>query len=373
MGSGAAYPQSSRESGASDGARNSAQIEKYVVAIGDAFGERHARYAGALDDLAQARLREGRLREAEDAARRALAIRQSPPSPDRPELAQSLNTLGLIEAALGKTVDARAALEQALALREAALPADHPDIAVSLTNLAALYQSQGQTARAERLFRRALDMEERAPPQERAALSQTLNNLAFLYKETGRLDEAERLYERALALRLAARPDGDPSVATSLNNLGMLHLSRGRDEDAERMLTRALALREKFLPDDHPDLAATCANLAKALERRGKPGERAPAADPTTLAVRLDQLGGLYLKQNRLADAETALTRALRLSVTALGPGDPSVMARSMRLADLYLKQGKRPPGGGEDLAPLKMTVKLAPLALRARSAERAR
>lgn len=84
MASGAAYPQSSRESGASDGPRNSVQIEKYVEAIGAAFGERHARYASALDELAQSPLREGGLRDAEDAARRALAIRQSPPSPARP-------------------------------------------------------------------------------------------------------------------------------------------------------------------------------------------------------------------------------------------------------------------------------------------------
>jgi tetratricopeptide (TPR) repeat protein len=150
--------------------------------------------------------------------------------------------------------------------------------------------------------------------------------------------------EQALALRRRSAPPSDPGVIQCLDRLALLSLRQERGAEALWRLERSVALREGL-----------------------------PAADPATLAVRLDQLGGLYLKQNRLADAETALTRALRLSVTALGPGDPSVMARSMRLADLYLKHGKRPPGGGDDLTPLKRTVKLAPLALRARSAERAR
>src|SRR5262249_30285048 len=67
-----------------------------------------------------------------------------------PDLAVSLNNLGLVLWDLGRLDEARRRLDEALALRRRALPAQHPDVAVSLSNRGLLLHAQGQAAAAWR-------------------------------------------------------------------------------------------------------------------------------------------------------------------------------------------------------------------------------
>ena len=70
-----------------------------------------------------------------------------------PDLANSLNNLGLLLKAQGDYGEARGYLERALAMNEALYPKDrypqgHPDLATSLNNLGALLQAQGDYGEA---------------------------------------------------------------------------------------------------------------------------------------------------------------------------------------------------------------------------------
>ena len=65
----------------------------------------------------------------------ALAIRRKSLPPDHPDIATSLNNLGIVQYELREYAAAKQSHEQALAIFRKALPPDHPDIANSLNNL----------------------------------------------------------------------------------------------------------------------------------------------------------------------------------------------------------------------------------------------
>ena len=59
----------------------------------------------------------------------ALAIRRKSLPPDHPDIATSLNNLGMVQYELREYAAAKQSHEQALAIRRKSLPPDHPDIA----------------------------------------------------------------------------------------------------------------------------------------------------------------------------------------------------------------------------------------------------
>ena len=59
----------------------------------------------------------------------ALAICRKSLPPDHPDIATSLNNLGIVQYALREYAAAKQSHEQALAIRRKSLPPDHPDIA----------------------------------------------------------------------------------------------------------------------------------------------------------------------------------------------------------------------------------------------------
>ena len=62
---------------------------------------------------------------------RALAIREKALDPDHPDVAGSLNDLGMLYGIAGPHTKAEPLLKRALAIREKALGPDHPDVAQS--------------------------------------------------------------------------------------------------------------------------------------------------------------------------------------------------------------------------------------------------
>src|SRR5208337_779065 len=73
----------------------------------------------------------------------ALAIRRKSLPADHPDIATSLDNLGLVQSALREYAAAKQSHEQALAIRRKSLPADDPDIAFSLRNLGLLGLKSG--------------------------------------------------------------------------------------------------------------------------------------------------------------------------------------------------------------------------------------
>ena len=95
------------------------------------------------------------------AARKALEVAEKNVGPDHPDVAMSLNRLGLVYHDQGQNALAEPLLKRALAIYEKAHGPDHPEGAMSLNDLGLVYHDQGQDALAEPLLKRALAIYEK--------------------------------------------------------------------------------------------------------------------------------------------------------------------------------------------------------------------
>ncbi len=246
-----------------------------------------------------------------------------------------------------------------------------PDLAQTLNNLGVLYgDNPDRFADAESALKELVDIErelaEQNPTAYRPELAGALNNLGVFYLNTRRFAEAEGALKEAVDIwgALAAQNSAyRPQFAATLNHLGALYSNNpDRFADAETVLKEAAGI-DRQLAEQNP--AAYRANLAAPLNnlgvfylntRRFDDGERAlkeavdierelakenPAAYQPELAETLNNLGLLYSNNpGRLADAETALKEAADIW-RALAVQNPAVYRFVLRatlnnLASLY-------------------------------------
>ena len=160
-----------------------------------------------------------------------------------PDVAQSLNNLGIVYSAVGKLAKAESLLQRALAIRTENLGIDHPQVATTMDNLASLYDGQGQTAKAEPLYGRALAVRTETLGTDHPDVATSLNNLAYSYFQQRQYAKAEPLFLRALAIHEKALGPHHPDVATSLENLVELYRETGRTRLANKSRDRARKIR----------------------------------------------------------------------------------------------------------------------------------
>ena len=85
--------------------------------------------------------------------------------PDSPDLARTLNEIGVLSYLQNNMEVAESFFKRSLAIREKVLGPDHADVAQSLNNLAALYNDRKMYEQAEPLYERALSIRNKVPWQ----------------------------------------------------------------------------------------------------------------------------------------------------------------------------------------------------------------
>ena len=318
------------------------------------FGENHANYAVALNNLAIVYKAQGKYADAEGLYRRALAIREKVLGSSHADVAGTLSNLANVYSAQGKYADAEGLYRRALAIYEKALGASHPDVAGTLNNLALVYQAQGKYANAEGLYKRALAVYEKALGADHPDVAQTLNNLAVVHGSLGKYAQAEGLYRRALAIREKALGVSHPDIAPTLIGLANIYRAQGKYADAEGLYKRALAIDEKVFGPTHPGVASSLIGLANVYRAQGRSTDaeklykRALAINEQPLgpnhpvvAGTLNSLANVYQAQGKYADAEGLLKRALAIREQALGSSHPDLASTLNDLAVVYEAQGK--------------------------------
>lgn len=253
----------------------------------------------------------GRYAEAERLHMQALALREQQLSPEHPDVAVSLNSLGALYEKQGKYAEAEPMFLRALAIAEKVHGPGHPAVAVALSNLATLYGDQGKQAEVEALYQRALTIctQQLGPDDPVTALY--LNNLAVHYMQQKQYAKAEPLLRNALTLFERESGPDHPQYATSLSNLAYLYADQGQFARAEPLFLRALAIEERHLGTEHPDTARNLFNLAH-----------------------------VYIEQGKYTKAEEFLKRALAIYEQTLGQEHPST--QSMRQQYHQLQQHMR-------------------------------
>ncbi|MHA6820039.1 sulfotransferase [Ralstonia pseudosolanacearum] len=186
--------------------------------------------AAYSSNLAEMYRQKGLLAEAEDAARRAVAM--------DPALVSGWNNLGIVLQEAGKFAESLDCLERVIVLQ--------PHGAQAHNNLANTLRRLERLERAESHYRRALELD--------PAYAEAHSNLAFLLSALGRHDEAAAAAQHAIEL--------SPRLVDAYLNLAEAEVGRHRHEAALRVLDTL----STFAPQ-HPAALTARANVLKRAER----------------------------------------------------------------------------------------------------------
>ncbi|ELT90543.1 hypothetical protein CAPTEDRAFT_219276 [Capitella teleta] len=262
-----------------------------------AFGGEHLMVAKELDALAVLYQKQGKHELADPLHKRALYIRRqcrapqcsSSPSrrgdtlrkrvlqpegltmgPDSPDLARTLNEIGVLSYLQNNIEVSESFFKRALDIRERVLEADHPDVAQSMNNLAALYNDRKMYEEAEPFYIKALDIREKHFPNEHPNVVSIIKHLAMMYKKMKKFDKAEPLYQRLVDIRERLFDVNHPSVATAVVNWAVLCSEQGDHPKAQSLYERALKIYEESLSPTHPRVYETLKNLALCKYEQGE-------------------------------------------------------------------------------------------------------
>jgi serine/threonine-protein kinase len=192
------------------------------------------------------RERQGRLQEAIEDARRAVAAKEKFHGPDSSEVGLSLSNIAMYMAGTGDLANALTYMQRGISAVEAGAGPDHPRIGVLLSNYAEILNQLGRFPEAREMAHRSLAIFEREASLDGAMLSYPLTALGLGYLGDGMADEALPPLERAVRIR-----DRDMKHAASL---GEVHFALARalgqaGREAPRARALALAARAEYASD----------------------------------------------------------------------------------------------------------------------------
>jgi serine/threonine protein kinase/tetratricopeptide (TPR) repeat protein len=292
--------------------------------------------------------------QAEQMQRGALSINQRVYGPDSPEVARSLNDLGVSLVRHGKWSVAEVPLEQSLAIRRERLGSGNAELADSLHNVAEFYTQQGRIAEAEALSREALGIRIQRFGTDSLPVAESLRNLGIILGDQGRWDQAEATERQVLAIRRKLLKAEDPRLATSLTDVAWASGGAGNLPEAELLEREALAIRRKVLRADHPDVAKSLYLVGDRLRQQHKLAAAYPFLNDALAMQRkvhaednpnlLDTLHSLALtleEDGKLAESEQMHREALALWRKRGESGYPQALSELGSLAHVMMSQKK--------------------------------
>jgi tetratricopeptide (TPR) repeat protein len=209
---------------------------------------------------------------------------------------------------------------------------------------------EGDPAAEEHLTRALKHAEEFPANDSRRALTQSY--LAYVTAKRGKKDDADRYAKEALAAFDALPADtNDPHAGRGLNALALMYQARKDYTKADRLYQRSIAAEEKARGAESTSVAQLLGNRAGCLEAQGRYEEAEPlrkrqvaildvpaAKDRVKAAAAAHrELGRLYRKWGRDAQAEPHLVRAVDLYRSPTRRDEPAAAGYLTDLGRLYL------------------------------------
>ena len=156
----------------------------------------------------------GRLVEAEQAARSALAIAEK--SKDQVAIASRAHTLATILAERGQLEDALMFLRRSRELKTASGLASHPDMGATASVTAQVLLLMGRRAEAEAFVNESLAIARRSNGAAEISIASSLTVLASIYSVSGRRAEADGIHREVIGTLDAKLGKHHPDSARSL-------------------------------------------------------------------------------------------------------------------------------------------------------------
>jgi tetratricopeptide (TPR) repeat protein len=202
------------------------------------LGEEHLDVSQSLTDLAMVLRRketEEAVNEAERNMREALRIRLKLHAGDHPEVAASLNNLGLV-----------------LYLNRRNYAGDeHQEMAINTNNLASLLRDTGRYDEAVVLFHRVLELNRKILGENHPVTAIALINLAITLQRKKDFVNAESAYRQAMDLKRKTFPETHWEIATVKNMLGSCLTDARRYGEAEPLLMESYPVIRASFGDSH--------------------------------------------------------------------------------------------------------------------------
>jgi serine/threonine protein kinase len=274
------------------------------------------------------------------------ALRQA----DSPALLRALNVLAAAQLAVGTTDESLSLQREALAVATRRHGADSPQALAAALNLGGALALSQRYPEAVAQLTPALAAWRRTQAPEDDRYVRGLSSLTVAADALGDLADAERHYRELLALKRRIYPPEHDAIAGALRDLASV-LARGADPaEAEALLREALRMQQAIFGGHHRELAITHDTLGALLtgRQRYEEGEReyrAALEICAQMALRdevcsraRNNLGQAYYRQERLAEAEQAMTQALAERRELLGEDHPTVAYSLATLANVASK-----------------------------------
>jgi tetratricopeptide (TPR) repeat protein len=191
--------------------------------------------AMSYGNLAVAAIGLGEMAQADEYARRGLALAEQALPEGHPYRAVLLNNLAQACRFSGKYLEAEKFYREALGIWETRLGPSHPDVGRGLMNLAAFYHERGREAGAEQLYLRAAAILENVDP---ALTLVARNELADVFRAQLRYTESEKLARTTLRQMEGTFPSGDPRMLRAWTNWAKLLTQTRRSGEAAKVMAR---------------------------------------------------------------------------------------------------------------------------------------
>jgi len=233
-------------------------------------GERHPMTAETRRELAGLRVREGRFEEAERLVLRALDDLRAAHGPAHPQVFVARNDLGSILQRAGRLAEAESVLGPALAEERGRLGEDHPTTVRAKQTLGSVLGGLGRAEEGLGLLREAMESQVRAAGAEHPdSLTMSLN-VGVALNRLSRFAEAEEVLEPVVAVRVRTEGEARSGTIAAIDALAQAKFGLGKSDEAEAMLERALAARRANGEEESPESVRMANNLGFHYLRAGR-------------------------------------------------------------------------------------------------------
>lgn len=190
-----------------------------------------------------------------------------------PDIAWSLNNLGVIKQAQGKLDESEKYLREALAMRKEVLPENHPHIAQTLGNLGSLHFYRKEYDKAADLFFEVVEIQRAVYGPEHPNVAMYLNNLATVLHNGNKPFDAIPYYEEALSIQVERLGEAHSNTLRIRDNLADVFEDIGEFKEAESLRLTNFELVKKEKGIEHKQTQLILSNVIKLYQKWGKNDE----------------------------------------------------------------------------------------------------
>ncbi|WP_297649825.1 BTAD domain-containing putative transcriptional regulator [Pseudonocardia sp.] len=207
--------------------------------------------APVLVDLGYTLWGAGRLDAAGEAFRSGRVLLEREGKREHRDWAHATAGLGMVEQDAGRVVEAIELQRTAIAAFTLACGPDHPDTAQALDKLGYALRLQGRSTEAVDAHHRAVRLLERVLGVDDSRVGMALTNLGLAYADAGRLDQAVEVQTRARSVLRSALGPAHGSTVLAARRLSLALAECGQTTRARAVIDEVLALVAER-PDGNP-------------------------------------------------------------------------------------------------------------------------